>query len=74
MEQRGAFLCLASGAIVRQPLASSPVLVWHIDRQSASSFSVDQDFTAVTSGAIARGMGLLRLPVRPSEMEELQAA
>src|SRR5215213_893321 len=28
----------------------------------------------VTSGAIARGMGLMRLPVRPSEMDELQAA
>jgi len=28
----------------------------------------------VTSGAIARGMGLMQLPVRPSEMDELQAA
>src|SRR3954452_12303369 len=28
----------------------------------------------VTSGAIARGMGLMALPVRPSQMEELQAA
>jgi glutamate 5-kinase len=28
----------------------------------------------VTSGAIARGMGLMSLPVRPSEMDELQAA
>src|SRR5215204_2461537 len=28
----------------------------------------------VTSGAIARGMGLVQLPVRPSEMDELQAA
>src|SRR5215212_1876908 len=28
----------------------------------------------VTSGAIARGMGLMSLPMRPSEMDELQAA
>jgi glutamate 5-kinase len=28
----------------------------------------------VTSGAIARGMGLIQLPIRPSEMDELQAA
>src|SRR3954452_14087243 len=28
----------------------------------------------VTSGAIARGMGLMQLPMRPSQMDELQAA
>ena len=28
----------------------------------------------VTSGAIARGMGLMELPMRPSQMDELQAA
>jgi glutamate 5-kinase len=28
----------------------------------------------VTSGAIARGMGLMQLPLRPSQMDELQAA
>jgi glutamate 5-kinase len=28
----------------------------------------------VTSGAIARGMGLMALPMRPSQMDELQAA
>jgi glutamate 5-kinase len=28
----------------------------------------------VTSGAIARGMGLMRLPLRPTAMDELQAA
>jgi glutamate 5-kinase len=32
------------------------------------------DLVVVTSGAIARGMRLMELPVRPSTMEELQAA
>jgi len=32
------------------------------------------DLVMVTSGAIARGMRLMGLPVRPSSMEELQAA
>src|SRR5215467_6671256 len=33
-----------------------------------------EQIVMVTSGAIARGMRLLGLPVRPREMDELQAA
>src|SRR5215208_2298710 len=32
------------------------------------------DVVLVTSGAIARGMRLMQLPMRPTSMEELQAA
>src|SRR5687768_14100585 len=32
------------------------------------------DVVIVTSGAIARGIRLMRLPVRPTEIDELQAA
>ncbi|HEU0023524.1 MAG TPA: glutamate 5-kinase [Thermoleophilaceae bacterium] len=35
---------------------------------------VGDDVVVVTSGAIARGMALMALPIRPTAMEELQAA
>jgi glutamate 5-kinase len=40
----------------------------------AARYSAGDDVIVVTSGAIARGMRLMGLPVRPSAMEELQAA
>jgi len=42
--------------------------------QAASLYHRGDSVILVTSGAIARGMGLMSLPVRPSEMDELQAA
>src|SRR3954471_24899501 len=42
--------------------------------QAASLHHRGDSVILVTSGAIARGMGLMALPVRPSEMDELQAA
>jgi glutamate 5-kinase len=42
--------------------------------QAASLYHRGDAVILVTSGAIARGMGLMSLPVRPSEMDELQAA
>ena len=42
--------------------------------QAASLHHRGDSVILVTSGAIARGMGLMQLPVRPSEMDELQAA
>ncbi len=40
----------------------------------AARHAAGDDVVVVTSGAIARGMRLMDLPVRPSGMEELQAA
>jgi glutamate 5-kinase len=42
--------------------------------QAADLHDAGRDVVLVTSGAIARGMGLRELPVRPSTMAELQAA
>ena len=46
----------------------------HVCDQAASLCASGQPVVLVTSGAIARGMRLMDLPVRPSAMEELQAA
>jgi glutamate 5-kinase len=40
----------------------------------AARHRAGNDLVVVTSGAIARGMRVMRLPVRPRSMEELQAA
>jgi glutamate 5-kinase len=40
----------------------------------AARYGAGDDVIVVTSGAIARGMRLMGLPMRPSAMEELQAA
>src|SRR3712207_9228388 len=40
----------------------------------AARHASGDDVVVVTSGAIARGMRLMELPMRPSAMEELQAA
>ncbi len=40
----------------------------------AARHAAGDDVVIVTSGAIARGMRLMELPMRPSAMEELQAA
>ena len=40
----------------------------------AARHQAGDDLIVITSGAIARGMRLMGLPVRPSAMEELQAA
>jgi glutamate 5-kinase len=40
----------------------------------AARHKAGDDVVLVTSGAIARGMRLMQLPMRPSSMEELQAA
>ena len=40
----------------------------------AARHAAGDDMVIVTSGAIARGMRLMELPMRPSSMEELQAA
>ena len=45
-----------------------------VSREVAEACSRGQSVVLVTSGAIARGMRLLDMPVRPSAMEELQAA
>src|SRR5437870_10575325 len=45
-----------------------------ICRQVAEQCAQGDSVVLVTSGAIARGMRLMGMPVRPSAMEELQAA
>src|SRR3954470_10025246 len=42
--------------------------------QTAELFRAGRRIVLVTSGAIARGMNLMRLPMRPTAMEDLQAA
>jgi glutamate 5-kinase len=42
--------------------------------QAAALYERGDAVILVTSGAIARGMGLMQLPMRPSQMDELQAA
>jgi glutamate 5-kinase len=42
--------------------------------QAAEMHAAGQQVVLVTSGAIARGMRLMELPMRPSAMDELQAA
>ena len=43
-------------------------------RQTADLHAAGREVVLVTSGAIARGMRLMDLPVRPRAMDELQAA
>src|SRR5436190_21833940 len=45
-----------------------------VSQQVAEACSRGQSMVLVTSGAIARGMRLMGMPVRPTAMEELQAA
>ena len=46
----------------------------HITDQAAELYHRGDSVILVTSGAIARGMRLMELPMRPSQMDELQAA
>ena len=46
----------------------------HVTEQAAALYHRGDSVILVTSGAIARGMRLMDLPMRPSQMEELQAA
>jgi glutamate 5-kinase len=45
-----------------------------ICRQVGDSSARGESVALVTSGAIARGMRLMDMPVRPTAMEDLQAA
>jgi glutamate 5-kinase len=45
-----------------------------VSQQVAEACSQGQSIVLVTSGAIARGMRMMDMPVRPTGMEELQAA
>ena len=46
----------------------------HITAQAADLYHRGDSVILVTSGAIARGIRLMELPMRPSQMDELQAA
>src|SRR5688572_24856771 len=46
----------------------------HVAEQAAALYHRGDSVILVTSGAIARGMRLMELPMRPSAMDELQAA
>lgn len=56
-----------SGALRKDVLAS-------VCRQVSALTLQGEEIVLVTSGAIARGIWLLNMPVRPSAMDELQAA
>jgi glutamate 5-kinase len=51
-----------------------PGLLERVAQEVAALHAAGVDVVIVTSGAIARGMRLLELPVRPRAIEELQAA
>src|SRR3954451_3812623 len=57
----------AAGEVRRDVLAG-------VCDETARRHAAGDRLVLVTSGAIARGMRLMELPVRPSAMEELQAA
>ncbi len=46
----------------------------HVCEQAAALHRAGRDVTIVTSGAIARGMGVMQFGDRPREIDELQAA
>ena len=46
----------------------------HVCDQAAELYAAGNEVVLVTSGAIARGMRLMEMPVRPRAMEQLQAA
>jgi glutamate 5-kinase len=46
----------------------------HVCEEAAALHAAGRDVVIVTSGAIARGMGVMRFQERPRAMEELQAA
>ncbi|MEA2405129.1 MAG: glutamate 5-kinase, partial [Thermoleophilaceae bacterium] len=46
----------------------------HVCAEAAALHTAGHSVVMVTSGAIARGMRLMELPMRPSAMQELQAA
>ena len=46
----------------------------HVCEQAAALHRAGRDVAIVTSGAIARGMGVMRFPERPRAIDELQAA
>jgi glutamate 5-kinase len=46
----------------------------HVCEEAAELHRGGRDVVIVTSGAIARGMGAMRFPVRPTAIDELQAA
>jgi glutamate 5-kinase len=46
----------------------------HVCEEAAALHAGGREIVVVTSGAIARGMGVLELPERPRAIEELQAA
>ena len=46
----------------------------HVCEQAAALHRAGHDVAIVTSGAIARGMGVMRFAERPTAMDELQAA
>src|SRR3954447_12035401 len=49
-------------------------VIAHICAEAAARHAAGHDVVLVTSGAIARGMRVMELPVRPRAIEELQAA
>lgn len=46
----------------------------HVCAEAAALHGAGRDVVIVTSGAIARGIGVMRLPARPTSIDELQAA
>ncbi|MEA2193240.1 MAG: glutamate 5-kinase [Solirubrobacteraceae bacterium] len=65
---------LGSSIVAEDSGALRAGVIEHICAEAAARHAAGHDVVLVTSGAIARGMRVMELPVRPRAIEELQAA
>jgi glutamate 5-kinase len=65
---------LGSSIVAEDSGALRADVIEHIVAEAAARHAAGHDVVLVTSGAIARGMRVMDLPVRPRAIEELQAA
>ena len=69
-----AVLKLGSSVVAEDSGALRLAVVARVCEEVAALHATGVDVVIVTSGAIARGMHILGLPVRPRAVEDLQAA
>ncbi|MEA2138237.1 MAG: glutamate 5-kinase, partial [Solirubrobacteraceae bacterium] len=65
---------LGSSIVAEDSGALRADVIERICGEAAARHAAGHDVVLVTSGAIARGMRVMNLPVRPRAIEELQAA
>ena len=65
---------LGSSIVARDVGAQGADVLARVCAQAAERHAAGDDVVLITSGAIARGMEVMELPLRPSAIEDLQAA